>query len=212
MKRVFIIAAVLIAALPMAHATGIVYLFTSLASYNTVSPSVTITPYYGDTLSGTAGNYKLTGSDSGQTVTYDSYGAGESGTAPYVTNNSFLVFDFSDPLAKNSTIAIDLDKVSEGYYVYGGNTAPTSTGIGGLSVLASLTSGGPPAGGIADLSITLPAAYSYFVITATPDCELNVLSITTPNTPGITPEPGTFVMAGMALIGLGAALRKTCKR
>jgi hypothetical protein len=51
------------------------------------------------------------------------------------------------------------------------------------------------------------SGYSYLVITAGPTCELNVLSISTN-----VPEPGTFVMAGMALIGLGVALRKVCKR
>jgi len=199
MKRVIIIAAALIAALPMAQATP--YLFTSAGGYDMLSPPVTIAAY---TDTGSVGS-----GDASSGVTYDSYGAGVSGANPtgFVTNDSFLVFDFSTPLAKGTTIQIDLDKITEGYIVYGGTTSGTS----GLTTIASLTSGGPPANGVADLSITLAASYTYITITATPDCELNVLSIAVPSA-ATTPEPGTFVLAGMALIGLGVALRQKTRK
>lgn len=58
--------------------------------------------------------------------------------------------------------------------------------------------------------------YSSYVIGVT-DCALDIRSVDltySGNTipPAQTPEPGTFVMAGMALIGLGAMLKKRSRK
>jgi len=201
MKKVFIIAAVLIAALPMAHATT--YMFTSSGNAGGMLAGYNLT-----TETGTGnGPYKLSGSLANTTVAssvvYDpTYGAGVYGSTPagYVTNQNFLVVDFSSPLPNNSSVTIDMDRVSYGYYIFGGNSGFVSGSIGNLTRLAYATAQNSP--GI--VSFTETTGYRYLVITATP-CELDLLSIS------ITPEPGTFVMAGMALIGLGMALRKARK-
>jgi len=202
MKKVFIIAAVLIVALPMAHATT--YWFTGTSSGPTYTYSgVTLAGYGSESGAGTS-----TLSGTASSVVYDSYGAGVAATTPYVTNTSFLVVDFSSPtqLANHSTVDVYLDNVSDGYYIYGGTSTFPSLSYTGLTVLAKLLSGGPPAGGIANVAIALTASYNYLIISAAPACHLNVEYITTN-----APEPGTFVMAGMALIGLGMALRKARK-
>ena len=208
MKRVFIIAAALVAALPMAHATT--YMFTSSGSYSTSAVTLAAYDCTGTTcLGGSLPPYTLTGSSS--TVSYNStYGAGVTDTNNYVARNSYLVVDFSSPLAAHSTVEVYMDRVSSGYYIFGW-TAPTTPNpasiTSGLTVLASRLTGGAPAGNIADVYFTLGAtAYNYLVITAASTCDLNVKDITTN-----APEPGTLVMAGMALIGLGMALRKARK-
>jgi hypothetical protein len=215
MKKVFIIAAVLIAALPMAHATT--YWFTGSGPGVTSSPTTTYSgvtlagyTFPSGTLGGGGGASTLTGTQS--SVVYDSYGAGVASTTPYVTNTSFLVVDFSSPTqhANHSTVDVYLDNVSDGYYIYGGTTASSpfpSTSYTNLTVLASRLIGGAPPGNIANVAITLTKAYDYLIISAAPACHLNVDYITT----NATPEPGTFVMAGMVLIGLGMALRKARK-
>ena len=55
------------------------------------------------------------------------------------------------------------------------------------------------------------ASYSKYLIGLTNGCAIDItgLTINYPNTPqGTAPEPGTFVMAGFALVGLGFAAKK----
>ena len=223
MKRVFIIAAGLIAALPMAHATSIVYLFTSgtVTAYGTPENvtvggyQITIWGYDGSVTNPGVIGGAATGTGSQSSLSYDSNGLGVANTGPdEITNNSFVVVDFSDsgspggPKAAGYTAAtIVLDNVSPQteWIFYGGNAAPVAGGISSLTELAFGT-------GNVNEAISL-ASYSYLVIAATADCYENVKSITL-NIPTntTTPEPGTFVMAGMALMGLGMGLRKTRKR
>ncbi len=225
MKRVFIIATALIAALPMAHATGLLYTFTSTGpatnlgvTSETVTAGaygITVWGYDGSGVSGTTpGSIKLAGSPSD--LSTDVYGLGVAATSDEITLNGFVVIDFSDPaspgpkgpeLAGYTSATIDLDNADSGWVIYGGNSAPVLTGSSsGIGSLTEITSGNLNFDG--NISI---AGYSYIAIVAAETCELNLNSITL-NIPATTPEPGTFVMAGMALIGLGAALRKTCKR
>jgi hypothetical protein len=208
MKKVFIIAVALIAALPVAYANT--YSFTSSGSFP-ISAG-TLAAYASASRSGTdPGPITLNGSLSSvfyNVVGSTSYGAGVLYTKPYVTNTSFLVVDFSDPLAAHSTVDVSLDKVDSGYYIYGGNSGFSSGKITGLDVLAHATSLPSSYNGSVTLPITLAKSYTYLVVMAASTCDLNLYSITT-NTP--TPEPGTLALAGMALIGLGVALRKTRK-
>jgi hypothetical protein len=213
MKRVFIIAAALIAALPMAHATT--YLFTSGTAGSSENVTVggykiTVWGYDLTSQSGSGSNISLNGGASA--LSYDSFGLGVANTSNEVTLNSFVVVDFSDPaspgpegpkLAGATTATIDIDNADSGWIIYGGNTAP---GAGGIGSLTQITSG---SGNVASEVVSI-TNYSYLAIVAAQTCELNIYSIIA-NTPGTVPEPGTFLMAGMALIGLGAALRKTCK-
>jgi hypothetical protein len=211
MKKVLIIAVALIAALPIAHAT--VYNFTSAPSAGVSVAAYTITS--GDP-QGAVGSTLLYGTDSG--VYYDpsgkNAGAGVTGTGDNVTNTSFLVVDFSSPvLPSGDTVSVEMYDVTDGYIIYGTNSAfslnvgsTTNGSIGGLHELAADTTVAYNGANV-DAQFKLAASYQYLVITANPACELDLNYIS--YTP--TPEPGTFVMAGMALIGLGAALRKTRK-
>ena len=105
MKRVFIIAAGLIAALPMAHATSIVYLFTSgtVTAYGTPENvtvggyEITIWGYDGSVTNPGVVGGAATGTGSQSGLSYDSNGLGVANTGPdEITNNSFVVVDFTD--------------------------------------------------------------------------------------------------------------------
>lgn len=216
MKRVFIIAAVLIAALPMAHAST--YLFTSgtVATSETTTGSYPITVWGFVTASGgTAPSIYLDGSPSN--LSYDStYGLGVAATSNEITPGSFVVIDFADAKSTGNlggpelngatTATIYIDNATS-WTIYGGTTPPVTSGSNqGISGLTQIPVT-PSTGSSATVVVNI-ASYPYLVITAGSVCHLDVLKIDTNN----TPEPGTFAMAGMALIGLGVALRKVCKR
>jgi hypothetical protein len=213
MKKVFIIAVALIAALPVAYANT--YSFTS----GTVATSETTSGLYPITVwgfnnaytSGSGSNISLNGKASN--LSYNSYGLGVGATNKEITLSSFVVVDFSDPGGPKpsgaTTATFNIDNADSGWIIYGGTTAPVSGvsgatgGIGGLTLVKS------GSGNNSALPITL-GSYSYLAIIAAQTCYLNINSITT-NTPTPTPEPGTLALAGMALIGLGVTLRKTRK-
>ncbi|MGD0870428.1 MAG: PEP-CTERM sorting domain-containing protein [Bryobacteraceae bacterium] len=220
MKRVFIITAALIAALPLAHADNIVYSFTGSSSGNPLT-------FYG-TGAGASLPVEAWGYDngsyqavSGTTATgklsalgESSSGVGVQATSDMVTPESFVVLDFSDPISKGYTSAsIELNHITEGWTVYGTDTAPTtstnSQTFSGLSVLAS--SPIPTNGTLEPISSF--TTYTYLIVIASQDCEaiINEFQLTSTSSQ-TTPEPGTFVLAGMALIGLGATWRKRRKR
>src|ERR1039458_8892621 len=150
MKRVFIIAAALIAALPMAHATGIVYLFTSgtVTAYGTPENvtvggyQITIWGYDGSVTNPGVVGGAATGTGSQSSLSYDSNGLGVANTADEITNNSFVVVDFSDsgnpggPKAAGytaATIALDHVSAQTEWIFYGGNAAPVAGGISSLT-------------------------------------------------------------------------------
>jgi hypothetical protein len=219
MKKVLIIAVALIAALPVAYANT--YLFTS-------SPRV-----IGDTSATTSGLYPITvwGFNNASTsvskvdgsislngnaakLSYNSNGLGVAATNYEITLSSFVVVDFSDPGGPKpsgaTTATFNIDNADSGWIIYGGTTEPVSGAVGaagGISGLTLVTSGSL---NNSALQVTL-GSYSYLAIIAARTCYLNINSITT-DTSTPTPEPATFALAGMALIGLGVALRKTRKR
>ncbi|MGA2771332.1 MAG: PEP-CTERM sorting domain-containing protein [Bryobacteraceae bacterium] len=223
MKRVFIIAAVLIAALPMAQAST--YLFTSgtagtseITTGDGIYP-ITVWGYTYATLATVSGVSSLSGGALSSLSYSSSYGLGVGATCNDIvvkgacgSLGSYVVVDFADaspspggPELNGATAAtIRIDNADSGWTIYGTNAAPGTSGISGLHSLATFS--GASLGNVYNQNVSF-SGYSYLVITAGPTCELNVLSISTN-----VPEPGTFVMAGMALIGLGVALRKVCKR
>ena len=66
----------------------------------------------------------------------------------------------------------------------------------------------------APLTVSTTSLYTYYAIGVT-DCALDIRSVGvtyTGTTTQQTPEPGTFVMGGMALIGLGVTMRKRSRK
>jgi hypothetical protein len=226
MKKVFIIAAALIAALPVAHANT--YSFTSVgtagnseitAGINPIGYPITVWGYNNTTnnatVSGSGSTISLSGTAS--SLSYDSnYGLGVGATSNEITLKSFVVFDFADPktgslggpeLNGATTATITIDNANSSWTIYGGNSAPGTNGIGSLtSLLTGTKTPNAPASTQYPQTVSL-AGFSYLAVIAAGTCELNILKIDT----NAVPEPGTFVMAGMALIGLGMALRKARK-
>jgi PEP-CTERM motif len=91
------------------------------------------------------------------------------------------------------------------YEVYGlvSGTVNTASAVWALVGSGTMQSGAP-------LSISTSSLYNYYAIGVT-DCALDIESVSVNyqgTTTTQTPEPGTFVMAGIALIGLGATMRK----
>ena len=215
MRRGLIIAAVLIAAGPMARATT--YLFTS-GTLN--SPTETTTGANPITVWG----FTYTGSGSGNTppftgvqasnLTYNSSGLGVAGTSSeivYGSTSRLVVFDFADTNGPKpnhlTTVTFHIDNADSNWFIYGGNAAPTTGTLSGLTRLyTSPTTNGTANSGNGSMSISL-SGYDYLAVTAGTTCELNIGSIDVT----AAPEPGTSLMAGMALIGLGVALRKARK-
>jgi hypothetical protein len=140
------------------------------------------------------------------------------------------VLDFasipSAVLSKATSVTITLYETVAGASsanIYGTNTDPATTlqsvttiptdtpdvSITGIS----LNNGGTLSPNTFTLNST--GAYDYYVVDVTTngagcgvvvtDAQLNF-----PNTP--TPEPGTFVMAGVALLGLGVTLKKRVRK
>jgi len=194
------------------------YLFTSgTASSSEIVPGpaeVPITVYgynYNGVTNGTQGSYSL-GSPSLSTLSYNStYGLGvadtpvpnDSNGGIYLNgaNSSAVVIDFSNAESHGATTAtFYIDNADSGWRIFGGNSPGN-----GLVNLTSLVTG--------SLNATQPVSlsgYRYLTIVGYGTCYLNISEIGVNNT--TTPEPGTTMMAGMALIGLAMALRKARKR
>ena len=150
MKKVFIIAAVLIAALPMAHASGILYNFAGSSQTVTPGTAAALTPIgYRSGIVSSTGPYSISGAtSSGVSVTYNTNGMGVNYTNdpdPYEIalingTNNFVVIDFSSPIGLGDTFAtINLDNVTSGYIVYEG--AKAGNGLSQLTVGAASASG-----------------------------------------------------------------------
>jgi PEP-CTERM motif len=94
------------------------------------------------------------------------------------------------------------------YEVYALTSAPSTLNTSGAT-WALIGSGTMQSG--APLTISTTSLYTYYAIGVT-DCALDIQSVdvnyTGTTTTQQTPEPGTFVLAGIALIGVGATMRK----
>jgi len=150
-----------------------------------------------------------------------------------VANNDYIVLDFantttpSNPggipssiLSKATSVSITLYETGKGTAsvanIYGMNTDPATTLLGTGSISSSTSITGISLNQTIDKSLgtfTLSSsgAYNYYVIDVTnADCGLVVTNASLNFTPA--PEPGTFVMGGMALLGLGMAMKKRSRK
>jgi hypothetical protein len=147
------------------------------------------------------------------TVGVNSSGLGLANNSDEIGPAEFVVLDFADHAATYSGQAatgvtfklnVDVKEPSAGasYWVVYGLTTNNGTGTPALLASGEMTTLG------AVPTITT-AYYSSYVIGIIGDCDINITGI------GVqygAPEPGTFVMGGMALIGLGIAMKKRSRK
>ena len=214
----------MIATLPIAHATNIIDFMLSGTTTNKGDPLTfdsTGAPLITATAWGFSDNGNNAVSKVGSTTTVsgapaqllDTFnGLGVKSTSGLITNSSFVVFDFSGVTA-STTAQIELNDITEFWDVYGLNssTVPSSTGnvVEKFTGVTPLASGGKATDGDLE-TINNFASYQYIIVIASQDCQA-IIDEFQFSTSATTPEPGTFVMAGMALIGLGTMLRKARK-
>jgi hypothetical protein len=140
--------------------------------------------------------------------------------------NDGIQIDFSNALAKDPkaivTMSIGSVQAGEGWALYGSNTLLTVEGASKTDG----TLGEPLVRGVGPYSnstatVTLPdwGQYTYYTLlaTSTTDCTngdilLGIVTINGTSTPTATPEPGTMLMAGGTLIGLGMLMKKRQKK
>jgi len=128
-----------------------------------------------------------------------------SNDAPYVGPTDGIVLDFSNvkqslggaPLAA-VTFSLFQDITGDANWVIYG-----TTGAGGKGTATLLDSG--PTSILGPITFTTNSIFASYVIGESNDCSLDIENI---QLDYATPEPGTFALAGMGLIGLGAALKK----
>jgi len=139
---------------------------------------------------------------------------GLAGNNDQIGPGEFVVLDFSDHASSAGSlpgasvsfgVTIDHEETApQGsyYVVYGfssnnGTGTPTLLAHGEMDFLGAVTP-----------TITT-AYYNSYVIGILGDCEIDITSISATYN---TPEPGTFLMGGMALIGLGLAMKKRIRK
>jgi hypothetical protein len=220
------------AILTPAHATSI--LFTAVSTLPATGNTITLNDNAGSIagygFDGVFSNatppstVAITGSNpdkisGGTAETLDTTGAGlglasPSSESPYIGPGDAVVLDFANvknPDTYNGqtgqeyqvtfNMKIDLSGPSD-WTVYGYNA-----GSGDYVLLGDgpMGSGGNP-------TFSTTTLYSSYLVGVTNDCGLTITSVDVAYTAGTTiqqtPEPGTFVMAGMALIGLGVTIKK----
>lgn len=101
----------------------------------------------------------------------------------YITNNGFIQLSFSGSV---SSLSLNLNSVSDYWYVYGSNTA------GALGTL--LNTSYPTAEDNGSFTISV-GAYQFYDVIASEDCQALLGSLTAV----ITPEPATFALLGISL-------------
>jgi hypothetical protein len=146
------------------------------------------------------------------------HGLGLSSNDPkYIGPTDGVVLDFSQVVADATTQTGSVSQISfnmtvdipgSSYWtVYGYNTTGVNAGK-----YALLSSGPMASGATPSFTSTSSTLYSDYLVGVTNDCGLTINSVDVAYSGGTgtqqTPEPGTFVMAGMALIGAGVTMRK----
>jgi hypothetical protein len=170
-----------------------------------------------------------TGGCSAATVADTTHGLGISGnTDNEIADNDYVVLDFasipSSVLSKATGVTITLYETVAGNSdanIVGTNTNPIgspdqsvtqiNSGAAVSDLNISLNNGGTLSPNTFTLNST--GAYDYYIVDLTgAGCGVVITSATLnfPNT--ATPEPGTFVMAGMALLGLGVTIKKRAQK
>ena len=158
----------------------------------------------------------------GEQIAFSGAGMGlKSNDSPYIGPTDAIVLDFSN--VKSSVVyngqtgieadvtfsmKVDLTGPSD-WTIYGYATSGVNAG---KYVLLASGPMQPGTGYTATPSFTTSTLYSDYLVGETSDCALTITALSVDYTKGITtqqtPEPGTFVMAGMALIGLGVTMKK----
>ena len=169
------------------------------------------------TVSVNSGNPDSPKNGVGEQIDYSSNGMGlKSNDAPYIGPTDGIVLDFSNVKSSvvyngqtgteadvNFALKIDATGPSD-WTIYGFNgTTYTLLASGPMQ---------PGTGYTATPMFTTTTLYSDNQVVVTNDCALTITALSIDYTKGTTtqqtPEPGTFVMAGMALIGLGVTMKK----
>jgi hypothetical protein len=209
------------------NANGICLLTSSGATSCTGATSAFITTpaaytTFPTTVSGTPANPYTLNESSGKTtasVHNGDLGVGTSGEIPF---GDFVVLDFANAATYNgqsaSSVDLNMNIVaaepagSTSYWVVYGLSSPTSTAAtllayGKMPTTGAITSADTSFGNLNSLSYS-----NSYAVGVMGDCAIDIssMSVTYPTgtTTQQTPEPGTFVMAGMALIGLGWTMKK----
>jgi hypothetical protein len=236
MKTTLAIAAMFLSAAyltPAAHATGIPFTATTTlpatgSTYTSVTMSLndgagSITAYgYSGVFSTTVPPASVNVNSPAKSVDLDVSSAGlglaaGGGDAPYIGPEDAVLLDFANVKSTATSggqtgsvteVTFDLDIEGAGssdWVVYGMSNA-TGTGTGTV-----LDSGPMSPTGTFTVPIPTSSLYQSYLIGVTQDCSLTIDSVNiqyTPTTTTQTPEPGTFVMGGMALIALGITMKR----
>jgi hypothetical protein len=196
------------------------YITTAGAFNGFPTSSMTSTPPSTTTLTETTG----AGGHSIGAVGVTSGGDLGVGTSGVIEFGDYAVLDFANVKAGNaaSTLSVDLAGTvvaTQGsglsyWVVYGYNTISSQTATGNLLAYGSMAntvslSSSTLSGSLSDLPF-----YNYYAVGVMGDCAIDItqLSVTYPSGSTPTPEPGTFVMAGIAMIGLGVAMKKRSRK
>lgn len=209
---------------PLTNTLSDIVLYTQATGGTATTDSISSTVGY---TGGLPGSVSGSGPSSSQTLTEnsnDKSGIGLSGGGFGLTSSDeigptdFAIVNFTNAATYNgqsaSSVSLSLDilvKEPQGatsdWVVYG-LSSPTSTS-------ATLLAWGPMAnlGNVTTASygsLSNLAYYSAYAIGVIGDCEIDVTgaSVTYGTQTQTAPEPGTFVMGGMALIGLGMAMKR----
>ena len=241
MKKGFLIAMAALAAMTAApvHASTFTFGWVTPGDQNTVlGPSysqtvngLTLTVY------GLTAPATLTAAATAASLYAKNGGAGETGLGLAndpagdheisVALRDGVQIDFSNALAATPnatvTMGISSDQAGEGWALYGSNTLLTVAGnsktegaLGEPLLTGSGSSANPTT------TVTLPdwGQYTYYTLMATDpggkNCDANVLlgavTINGTTTVTSTPEPGSLILAGSALLLIGVVMKKAQKK
>ena len=206
-----------------AYATPVLFTAsTTLPATGTNAPSValtlndtagTITAYGYDGVFSTANppsNVNVNSPATSENVVVSNQGLGlASNDAPYIGPGDAVLLDFANVKTTDTsggktgtisqiTFSLDVDATGPSDWVVYGMSNATGTGSGTL-----LASG--PMSPTGDFMVSTSTLYSSYLIGVTNDCALtlNMVYVQYSGNTTPTPEPGTLVMAGMALLAVG---------
>jgi hypothetical protein len=201
---------------PLLSSTGDICLLTSKtatscsgATSDYISAVAGYNNAFGSTSPTSTSNITLTETSSNPPdLTGGQLGLGSNGEVP---EGDVMILDFSNAKTYNSqsatAVAFNVDTIvnnsASDWVIYGlssdSSKAATYLASGAMTNLGTITTANLP-------------VYAAYAIGIIGDCEISITGIdVTYGTSGVngqTPEPGTFTMAGLALIGLGITMKK----
>lgn len=183
--------------------------------------SMTASGYDGVFTTSSPTNPNVSGA-TGEKLDESSSGLGlSSNDTPYIGQGDAIVLDFANVKStvtnagqtgsvSNLTFNVNVEAGSAGVdWVVYGFTSANGTGTG-----VEIGSGATLPTGAGMASIPTSSLYGSYLIGVT-DCAVTITGIEiaySGTTTTQTPEPGTFVMAGIALIGLGVTMKRRSRR